>query len=168
MTTNWRYMRRTIRLLPLILAAALGAGMGGCKSKPPKPPPPPPPVVLTINFTASTDVNPDAQSRPSPLVVRFYQLKDDSGFKDADIYAFFDKEQAALGGGLVSREEYQLAPGEKRGVIVTPAPEVHYLGVVAAYRDIRTAQWRALIGTPDKSRTIGVNLARTSVSLTAN
>jgi type VI secretion system protein VasD len=154
-----------LRAVPIVLLMAAGVGLVACKSKPPKPPPPPPPVILTLNLTASADVNPDSQNRPSPVVVRLYQLKDDAAFKDADIYALFDKEQATLGAGLASREEYELAPLEHRALIIKPPPDVRFIGVVAAYRDIRNAQWRAQLGVPDKSKTIVINVAHTSVSL---
>jgi type VI secretion system protein VasD len=166
MTTN--DIQRTLgalRAVTIALLIAAGAGLLGCKSKPPKPPPPPPPVILTLSLSASADVNPDSQSRPSPVVVRLYQLKDDAAFKDADIYALFDKEQATLGGSLALREEYELAPSEHRSLTIKPPPDVRFIGVVAAYRDIRNAQWRAQLGVPDKSKTIVVNVAHTSVSL---
>jgi len=155
----------TLRALTMLLSMVAGAELVACKSKPPKPPPPPPPVVLTLSLTASADVNPDAQSRPSPVVVRLYQLKDDAAFRDADIYALFDKEQATLGAGLAAREEFELAPSEHRNLTIKPSPEVRFIGVVAAYRDIRNAQWRAQLGVPDKSKTVVINVAHTSVSM---
>src|SRR5450631_1673622 len=127
---------RTLPAMSIGVLLTACVSLVGCKTKPPKPPPPPPPVMLTFAFRASSDVNPDAQSRPSPVVVRFYELKDDAAFKDADIYALFDKEQATLGSALVVREEYELAPGEHRTKSLQLPPEVHFMAVVAAYRDI--------------------------------
>ena len=154
-----------VRAVSIALVMAAGAGLIACKSKPPKPPPPPPPVILTLSLSASADVNPDSKNEPSPVVVRLYQLKDDAAFKDADIYALFDTEQATLGAALAAREEYELAPLEHRSLSIRPPPEVRFFGVVAAYRDIRNAQWRAELGVPDKSKTIVINVAHTSVSL---
>ena len=57
------------------------------------------------------------------------------------------------------------APLEHRSLSIKPPPEVRFFGVVAAYRDIRNAQWRAELGVPDKSKTIVINVAHTSVSL---
>jgi type VI secretion system protein VasD len=150
----------------LALAIVLGGALAGCKSKPPKPPAPPPPVILNLNLAASADVNPDAQGRPSPVVVRLYQLKDDAAFEDADVYALFDKEAAALGAALAARQEFELAPSEQRAVTLKPPPEVRFIGVVVAYRDIRNARWRAQLGVPERSQAVLVNVARTSVSVT--
>ena len=129
----------------LALAIVLGGALAGCKSKPPKPAPPPP-VILTLNLAASADVNPDAQGRPSPVVVRVYQLKD--------------------GAALAARQEFELAPSEQRSVTLKPPPEVRFIGVVVAYRDIRNARWRAQLVVPERSKAVLVNVAHTSVSVT--
>jgi type VI secretion system protein VasD len=134
-------MWRTL-LIAFLLASC--AWLVACSSAPPKP------QAVKLSFAVSADVNPDAQNRPSPVVVRLYQLKDDAAFKDADIFALFDKEQATLAAALVSREEYELAPGEHRNVDLQLSHDARFVGVVAAYRDIRNAEWRAQIGAPDK------------------
>jgi type VI secretion system protein VasD len=161
---------RILRSMPIAFLVAACVALAACKSAP-KPPPPPPPVKVTL--IASADVNPDAQNRASPVVVRVYQLKDDAAFKDADFFALFDKEQATLGAALVSREEFELAPGEKHSLEIKLSPDARCVGVVAAYRDIRNVQWRAQSGTPDEGlgdylkrskMTIEVNRARVSIS----
>jgi type VI secretion system protein VasD len=124
-----------------------------------------------LNIVVSADVNPDSQNRPAPIVVRVYQLKDDAAFKDADFFALYDKEQATLAAALVSREEYELAPGEHRTVDFLLPHDTRYVGVAAAYRDIRNAQWRAQFGAPDKDlvklvkkNQIGIAVDRARVS----
>jgi type VI secretion system protein VasD len=138
-------MMRMMRRAPIALLMLASCGwLTACGSSPPKPQP------VKINLVASADVNPDAENRPSPVVVRVYQLKDDAAFKDADFFALYDKEQATLAAALVSRVEFELAPGEQRAVDYQLTPDAHFVVVVAAYRDIRNAQWRAEIGAPDK------------------
>ena len=113
-------------------------------------------VILTGNanerrhVAAHADVNPDANGRPSPVVVRVYQLKDDAAFKNADFFALFDKEQATLATSLIDRQEYELTPGEQRSVDFPVSGEAKFLGVAAAFRDIRNAEWRALTAAPKK------------------
>jgi type VI secretion system protein VasD len=135
---------RTLRGMPIAFLLAGCAWLVACSSAPPKP------QLVKLTFAVAADVNPDAQNRPSPVVVRLYQLKDDAAFKDADIFTLFDKEQPTLAAALVSREEYELSPGEHRGVDLMLSHDARFVGVVAAYRDIRNAQWRAQIGAPDK------------------
>ena len=135
---------RTLRTVANVFLLASCAWLLACSSAPPKPQP------IKLNIVVSADVNPDSQNRPAPIVVRVYQLKDDAAFKDADFFALYDKEQATLAAALVSREEYELAPGEHRTVDFLLPHDTRYVGVAAAYRDIRNAQWRAQFGAPDK------------------
>jgi type VI secretion system protein VasD len=137
---------RILRTMPTVFLLAGCAALMACSTPPPKPQP----VNLKLNITASADVNPDAQNRPSPVVIRIYQLKDDAAFKGADFFALYDKEEATLAAALVSRVEFELAPGEKKTVDYSVSPDTRFVGVAAAYRDIRNAQWRAESGTVEK------------------
>jgi type VI secretion system protein VasD len=125
-----------------LLAAVLV--VGGCASKPPKPAP----ARLTV--AARADVNPDDAGRPSPVVLRVYQLKDDAAFKDADFFAIFDNEQATLSTSLIDRKEFELAPGDSRTIDFPVSGDAKFLAVLAAFRDIRNASWRALVPAPKK------------------
>jgi type VI secretion system protein VasD len=135
---------QALRTISIAFLWASCACLVACSSAPPKPP------VVKLNIVASADVNPDSQNRPSPIVVRVYLLKDDAAFKDAEFFALYDKEQATLGAALVSRQEFELAPGEHRALDLELSPDARFVGAAAAYRDIRNADWRAQIGAPDK------------------
>jgi type VI secretion system protein VasD len=141
-----------------------------CAAKPPKPPPPALPVKLTIS--AGADVNPDAQNRASPIVVRLYLLKEDAAFRAADFYALYEKDQATLGGALVSREDFEFAPGEHHSEELNLPKDARFIGVVAAYRDLRNADWRAVASLADlgvvdltKKNAIAIALDRTRIRL---
>lgn len=133
------YRRRGI----LFVLAALA--LAACASQPPKP------VQTQATVMASADVNPDSSGRPSPVVVRIYQLQGDSEFNDADFFALFDNEKATLGSSLIMRDERTLFPGQQARLDLALAPDARFLGVVAAYRDIRATRWRAEVGVPEKS-----------------
>jgi len=131
----------------LTLAAGIGIlslCMAGCGSKPPKPPPP-----TKADLVVAADVNPDVGGRPSPIVVRLYQLKEEGAFNSASYFALTDKEQEALGPSLVSREEYELKPGETRELVLKIPPEARYLGAIAGYRDLNNSKWKALSPAPE-------------------
>jgi len=131
----------TLTLLSgLSLLAFLAAG---CRSKPPKPPPPTKAAIVV-----SADVNPDSAGRPSPIVVRLYQLKEEGAFNGASYFALADKEQATLGPSLESREEYELQPGQTKELVLKIPPDARYLGAVAAYRDLNNSKWKALSPAP--------------------
>jgi len=128
----------------LTLAAALL--IASCASH--APPPKPAPARLTA--AAQADVNPDDTGRPSPIVLRIYQLKDDAAFKDADFFAIFDKEQATLAASLIDRKEFVLAPGDSHTIEFPVSGEARFLAALAAFRDIRNSEWRALAEAPKR------------------
>jgi type VI secretion system protein VasD len=111
---------------------------------------PPPPLVAHARIVVGADVNPDSSGRPSPVVVRLYQLRDDGEFAAADFFPLYDKEKETLAKSLISRQEYVLSPGESRDLDLPVDAQTRFLGVLAAFRDIRTAHWRALSHAPEK------------------
>jgi type VI secretion system protein VasD len=119
-----------------VLGALLfAAGCSGTKA----------PAQVTGNIVASAQVNPSVSRRPSPLLVRVYELKSVAAFNAADFMALYQGDQAALGADLLAREEIMLQPGESRPLQRTLAPETRFIGVVAAYRNLERAVWRASV-----------------------
>jgi type VI secretion system protein VasD len=142
------FTRRVASLLVLLAVA-------GCASGPKKP------AEVRLALQASADTNPDAAGRPSPVVVRLYQLKNDAAFIAADFFAIYDNEQPTLAADLIGREEFTLAPGERRSVPLAVSPDAKFVGVIAAYRDVRGAEWRAVVPTPlRRDVTLSVERAR--------
>lgn len=167
-----RYPTATLALVVMI--ACLGCGKTPPPVAPPKLPDAPPVTIAapvdavvkaTMTITAGADTNPDATGRPSPVVVRIYQLKADGAFKSADFLALFDDEQKALGPELITRDEYVMAPSGSRTLDIVLSGETRFVGALAAFRDYRSAAWRAV--TPAPKQGLTVMLARTSVVLTA-
>jgi type VI secretion system protein VasD len=129
--------RRVLGLLaspwPLLLASC---------AKPAGPPPPPPPGKLNLRIRASDTVNPSVSGRPSPLMLRIYELKSDTAFAGSDFLTLFQNDRGALGADLVKRDELTLRPGEERVVDRLLDVETRQLAFLAAYRDLERAQWR--------------------------
>ena len=123
------------------LTLGLFALLLGCSSTPP----PPKPTSVKATVQAAADVNPDSRKRASPLVVRIYELKSAAAFEAADFLSLYDRDQATLAGDMVGREEFTMRPGESRPWEKTISPEVRFIGVMAAYRDIERARWKTLI-----------------------
>jgi type VI secretion system protein VasD len=111
-------------------------------------------------IAASGDVNPDASGRPSPIVIRVYQLRTDSAFANADFFALYEDEQKVLGPELISRNEFLLSPMERQTLDITVAGETRFVGAIAAFRDIRNAQWRSIVPAPREGLTVSVERAR--------
>ena len=152
--------RPSLRIAAMVYAAIVVAA--ACGKTPPIPPPPPPPAAppglppapkpepIRLTLQASDDVNPDAANRPSPVVVRLYLLKADALFMAGDFFALYDDEKSALKDDLIAKStEFTLRPGESTAVPeFVPSPETRFLGVIAAYRDYRNAQWRRVAPLP--------------------
>jgi type VI secretion system protein VasD len=158
------------------MATLLVLCLAACKGKPPKPepPPPPPPPPKPALIIVARDVNPDVAGRPSPVVLRVYQLKEEGAFNSANYYALIDKEQETLGQSLVSREEYELQPGTTRELQLKIPPESRYLAAVAGYRNLNNSKWKALSPAPEGSlidfarkHVLTINVARSDVTVAA-
>lgn len=138
---------------------------GGCAAPPP---PPPPPTIVQLTVTAAPDVNPDPTGRPSPVIVRIYQLASPSSFDTADYFRLFDQETATLGADLASREELRLAPGQSQSLTREMRPNARFVGVAASYRDLQNAVWHASTAVPPNATTpVSVSLGRLRVTLSA-
>jgi type VI secretion system protein VasD len=107
------------------------------------PPAPPKPSIAELSFVIDANVNPDAKGRPSPVVVRIYELKSLAAFNRADFFSLYEKDRELLAADLVNRDELPMIPGAKPQAITTLRSDTRYLGVVAAFRDIEGARWRA-------------------------
>jgi type VI secretion system protein VasD len=124
----------------LYAAALLATTLAACGTTPAEP------IVTNLQMSVITtaDANPDARKRPSPVVVRFYALKSSAAFDSADFFSLFDKDTATLGADLVQKEEFLMSPGEQKAVPLKLEPEVKAIAVMAAFRDLEHARWRAV------------------------
>jgi type VI secretion system protein VasD len=166
---------RTLAVFGICLGAISVCGCGKLK---PKPEPAKAPLTIAaapnaavkapMTISTTADINPDANNRPSPIVVRIYQLKTDAAFTAADFFSLFDDDKKALGPELISRDEFVLGPAERRTIDVTVAAETRFVGAVAAFRDIRNAQWRVLVPAPRKGLTMAVERARVMLAAAGN
>jgi type VI secretion system protein VasD len=149
-------MRRLARLLSLACGIALAVG---CSSSPP---------LLQGAIKVTPSVNPDIRGRPSPVIVRVYELKALGAFNSADFFSLFEKEQETLGSELVGREEYQMGPGESRPYRRQLQPDTKFIGVVAAFRDLENSRWRQAVPVPAKSSavlTVGIDARAVTVGV---
>jgi type VI secretion system protein VasD len=136
----------------LLLAACAGA---------------PKPASVTGTIQASAEVNPSASNRPSPLLVRIYELKSAAGFNAADFMSLYQRDQAQLAADMIAKEEFVLAPGETKTFAKTLAPDTRFLGVVAAYRDVEHAKWRSVVPIqPNQPQKLTVKAGELAVEAT--
>lgn len=138
-------------------ALAITLALAACASAPK-------PAQVAGTIEASGQVNPSTSRRPSPLVLRVYELKTAATFNSADFMSLYQRDKAELGADLLAREEFVMAPGESRTFGKTLAPDTRFLGVVAAYRDVEHARWRSVVAVrPGQMNKVTIRAGELSV-----
>ncbi|MFM0628690.1 type VI secretion system lipoprotein TssJ [Paraburkholderia xenovorans] len=136
-----------MRLFINVVALAFACALIACVSSDPKTAKEP--VKLELSVVASAGVNPDDQKRAAPIVVRIYELKTDGVFNSADFFSLQDKDKTALADDLVTRQQFQLRPGESKSIKTRADPATTSVGILAAYRDLPNSVWRAVYPLPE-------------------
>lgn len=135
--------------------------LAGCASTPK-------PTAVKLALVTAASANPDARNRPSPVVVRLFELKSLAAFNGADFFSLWDRDKETLGNELVGREEYTLRPGDNLKLDRKLQPETLYVGAIAAFRDLERSHWRAVVETPArKVNSITVQVAGKALTVEA-
>ncbi|MGB7990462.1 MAG: type VI secretion system lipoprotein TssJ, partial [Candidatus Methylophosphatis roskildensis] len=71
----------------MLLALACLSAAASCSSAPKIPFLSPKPTVITATIDAAATVNPDANGRPSPIVMRMFELRSIAAFNNADFFS---------------------------------------------------------------------------------
>jgi len=147
--------RRKFMLLPAALLLARCA------------PKPKPPAVLTLTMVGGADQNPDPTGAAAPTAVKVYQLSATAKFSSSDWTALTEQEQATLGQEEAApSQQFVVAPGETQTQTITLKMGVTNIGIVALYRDIDHAQWRAMAPAADSGPTdLTLNIGKLAITL---
>lgn len=152
-------MRATIPLIILITAVL---SLTGCASLFG-----PAPTELALSIEASPHLNPNSEGRPSPVVLRIYELNEVSAFDNSDFFSLYDTEAETLGKFIVFKQELEIKPGQTLKLERNAKDEARYLAVLAAYRDLDNSRWRGSLKLePHTKSTIMIHLGSLSVSVT--
>lgn len=149
-----------LRILLTLLSLAL---LAGCASAPPKP------TIITATIQAGADLNPDNSGRASPVVVRLLEMSSLSVFQASDFFSLWDRENETLSSDLLAKEEFLMRPGEVKRFDRTLQDDTRHIAVVAAFRDLERAEWRATVSiVPHETRPVTIRLDSRSVRIVAN
>lgn len=146
-----------------VLAAATalaGCGMFGGKKEEPKG------ASLELTLAAGGQLNPNAQRRPSPVVVRVFELKTPASFEAANFDGLFERDRETLAAELVSRDEFVLEPGKSQKIDRPLKPESKVIGVAVAFRELERATWRTTVALKPNTRN-RINVALDGVTVIA-
>lgn len=103
----------------------------------------PPSTELIINV--SENVNPDTSDRPSPVVMKIFELSSRTIFDTQDFFSLYEAPEKLLGPDLLKKDELELQPGSVQNYEMSLNRNTRFVGVVVAYRNIDQARWRAVI-----------------------
>lgn len=119
---------------------------------------------LKIKMAAAADVNPDMESRPSPIILHILELSSIDQFNRADYFSLTRDDAASLGGDVLNKTEIILTPGSSKETELELNVQTSFLGFVAGYRDIDRSQWRVTQEViPGKTDWVSVNLEKQKI-----
>ena len=118
-------------------------------------------------MVGSADQNPDPGGNAAPLAVKVYQLAATAKFCSSDWTALTEQEQQTLGlEEAAPSQQFVVAPGETQTQTITLKMGVTNIGIVALYRDIDHAQWRATAPAADSGPTkLTLTIAKLAITL---
>ena len=146
-----------------ILTIAMAGLLSACAGGPPKP------EALNIQVSATADVNPDMQGRPSPIILHVMELKSGEQFNRLDYMGLTQPAGTVLGPELLGKNQVILQPGESKALPMELNAQTTSIGLVAGYRDIDNAAWRRVIPiTQGETKDINITLEQTQITFTVS
>jgi type VI secretion system protein VasD len=151
----FRWQTWSLRMICIVWGLCLSACASGPK-----------PTRVQIDLQVMENINPDMNGRPSPVVVRLYELNSLTAFNSADFFSLYDKDRQTLGNELLAVQELSLMPDERRQLKRTLQADTRYLGVIAAFRDLEHSKWRSSMPiAPHKTTQFVIQLQGNQISI---
>jgi type VI secretion system protein VasD len=117
-------------------------------------PPLKPPAVLNLTMVGGAGQNADPTGKAAPVAIKVYQLTSTAQFKHSDWTALTENEAATLNRHEAApSQQFVVAPGERQTQTLDLRNGVTAVGIIALYRDIDHAQWRASVPVADSGPT---------------
>lgn len=108
---------------------------------------------VQVEFEVFDDINPDDSGRPSPLVLRFYELKDSRQFQSEDFLGLFEDDSGRLGGDLLAKRRLEFQPGKSRIEEFVVDENTRYVGLLAEFVQYENARARVIFEVAPNQKT---------------
>lgn len=145
MKKNIRWINRMTQCFFVALVTLL---IMACSSKPQ----PEQVDKLVVEITTAKNINPNDKGVANPLRIFVYTLKNKDEFKSSDFFTITEESTPSLKEQMEKVYDGIMLPNETKKIELTPNSEITAIGVVAAYREIEQAEWKAVINPLPKKR----------------
>ncbi|MCL9781230.1 type VI secretion system lipoprotein TssJ [Vibrio sp. S4M6] len=148
-------MIRTLYLLVLVCL------ISGCSIRPKDVTEP----HLVVNIQAASNINPNTEGKPSPVVLRIYELADSQAFEQADFVHLYNDEQKTLKDSLLLvRHLPSVMPDKSSQQVLPLASGTKYIGVIAGFANYHDAK-NKVIYQPMILRSTAINIELDGINL---
>jgi type VI secretion system protein VasD len=113
------------------------------------------PTVVKTTFKVSPNVNRDKNGNPRAIWINYYLLESTGVFESAEFFDLKEHDQDLLTKDLLTSKRLWFNPGDEMvdefSVAYDKSPEdTLYVAVMAGYRDLGNARWRATVELPSR------------------
>jgi len=144
-----------MRLVLLLILVGMSGVVAGCAAP-----------GIDLALASQANVNPDRTGRPSPVIVKVFEMRSDLAFNQSDFRPLFETPMHVLGADLLAADEMVLVPGEARRITYDPVVGTKFLGVLAGFRQMERAVWKVVAPIDCESgNAVGVELRDVSLML---
>lgn len=119
----------------------------------------------SMSISATIDVNPDSAGRPSPLVLRIYELSAVGAFQNSSFFPIYEDDAAVLGRDLISQESLTIKPLDLKKHTIALDKDTRFIGVIAAFSSIDNAQWKTVVSI-DQNTTNDLTIKAEKLAIT--
>ncbi|CNH99156.1 type VI secretion system lipoprotein TssJ [Yersinia pekkanenii] len=107
---------------------------------------------LVVELTTTKDINPNDKGVANPLRISVFTLKSMDEFKSSDFFTITEESTPSLKEQMDKVYDGIMLPNETKKIELTLDSGITAIGVVAAYREIEQAEWKAVINPLPKKR----------------
>jgi len=124
--------RQLVWYVGVLLAAVALAGCGGARA-------------LSLRVVGTTAMNSaEDETRGNAVVLRIYELSNETNFESATRETFWQDDAAALGAERLNSQQLRLFPDEERILELEPGAGTRFIGVAADLRYPYQDEWRQI------------------------
>lgn len=100
---------------------------------------------LKLTFIAEPNINPDDNKNPSPVFVRFYELKSPLSFHKADFIDIYERDKEVLGNDFIAKQTLRpIKPGDQRTERFVLQSGTRYIALYAEFSQYPGSVFKAI------------------------